>query len=158
MKVASPCCSSLWKFSALLSCLMKSWKKRSKSLHNDLIWLQWSDWRLAMHPAGAQWASVAVDWPPAAWTPSCGRTKREFTLFPWICIVLLPLDTKVITQVYWALNNGLIDGTLIIGGKVYLLGLLAVASRLQNTEKNSLHIFIYMRTSSAHCEQPFSLK
>lgn len=74
----------------------------------------------ACNAPGAQWGSSAVDWPPAAWTPFCCRTKREFTLFSWICIVL-PHDTKVTTQVYRALNNGLIDGTLIIGTGAYLL-------------------------------------
>lgn len=174
--VAGLCCSSLRKFSALLSSEVVEWnhkkkrkkRGRSRNLHNELIWLQWSDWRLAMHPAAAQWATVAVDWPPAAWTPFCRRTKREFTLFSWICIVLLPLflllllDTEVITQVYRALNNGLIDGTLIIGPVVYWLGLLAEALGWQNWEKkqktNSLHISIHTQTSSAQHKQPFTFK
>lgn len=74
--------------------------------------------------------------------PFCGRTKREFTLFSWICIVLFLLHTKVIMQVCWALNNGLIDGTLTIGTVVYLLG--PWGGRIERERKKT--VFIYLST------------
>lgn len=114
---------------------MKSLKKK-KAKQESSQWAHLASMKrlTACNAPGVQSASVAVDWPPAElWTPFWGRTKREFTLFSWICIVLFFHDTKVITLVYWVLNNGLIDVTLIIGT--------AGASRWQNTT-----LFIYLST------------